>query len=207
MGRPWVARAEMCFGSLERLRRRASWWDEASRGGGALQAIGSHLVDGLLWILGPVVDVRARLTSCVTERRDDGGAPRAVTADDHCELWLTHASGARSSVLCTTVQVHGRRALLEVIGSEGTVRLVDEDQLFVGRHDGPPQAAREHGVQLPSIADVCATNDSAFARCEPLFLRDVVRAVAAGHTSLPPAATFVDGVGCVEVLAAARRAP
>src|SRR6476469_8228956 len=103
-----------------------------------MQAIASHLVDVLLWILGPVVDVQARLTTCTKERVvDDSGATRPVTADDHCELWLTHSSGARSTVLCTTVQTHGRRSLLEVIGSRGAVRLVDEQELGWGRHDGP----------------------------------------------------------------------
>ena len=203
VGTPWVARAEMCFGSVERLTRRHSWWDDVARGGGAMQAIASHLVDGLLWILGPVVDVQARLTTCVKQRADDAGAQHPVTADDHCELWLTHASGARSSVLCTTVQIHGRRSLLEVIGSEGTVRLVDESELGCGRHGAPflPVA----GARLPSVAEVDACNDSAFARCEPLFLRDLVRAVAAGARVLAPAATFDDGVANVEILRAAQR--
>ncbi|HEY4222710.1 MAG TPA: Gfo/Idh/MocA family oxidoreductase [Myxococcota bacterium] len=197
IGTPWVARSEMCFGSMERLTRAPSWWDDKERGGGAALAIGSHLVDGLLWTLGPVVDVQARLTTCVRER---GGV--AVTADDHAELWLGHASGARSTMLCTTVQVHGRRSLVEVIGSEGVVRLVDEDALFIGRHDGP---LAQVPVRLPSIADVSAANDSAFARSEPLLLRALIDAVAAGQRELPGAATFADAVACVGVLAAARR--
>src|SRR5205823_4614211 len=58
IGTAWVARSEMCFGSVERLTRKASWWDDVARGGGVMQAVGSHLVDGLLWILGPIVDVQ-----------------------------------------------------------------------------------------------------------------------------------------------------
>src|SRR5438067_1353305 len=50
IGTAWVARSEMCFGSVERLTRKASWWDDVARGGGVMQAVGSHLVDGLLWI-------------------------------------------------------------------------------------------------------------------------------------------------------------
>jgi predicted dehydrogenase len=199
IGTPWVARSEMCFGSMQRLTRRASWWDDKRRGGGAMQAIGSHLVDGLLWMLGPAVAQTARLTTCVKERADEAGALHAVTADDHCELWLEHASGARSTVLCTTVQVHGRRSLLEVIGSHGVVRLVDEDALALGAHDGPLVPIDVH---LPAVSEVAATNDSAFARLEPIFLREVVRAVAAGRTALPGAATFEEAVGVVEILAA-----
>jgi predicted dehydrogenase len=206
-GTPWVARAEMCFGSMERLTRRASWWDQRERGGGAMQAIASHLVDGLLWILGPVVDVQARLTTCTKHRllegaAGDAGASRAVTADDHCELWLTHASGARSTVLCTTVQTHGRRSLLEVIGSRGVVRLVDEQELGHGAHDGPWTPVTDASARLASVDEVDACNDSAFARSEPLFLRDVLRAVAAGRT-LPHAATFDDGAAVVDVMARA----
>ena len=201
VGSPWVARTEMCFGSVERLTRRASWWDEASRGGGVMQAVGSHLVDGLLWIFGPIVDVQARLTTCLRERAGvDGGAPVPVTADDHCELWLTHASGVRATVVCTTVQTHGRRSLLEVIGSEGVVRLVDEDELTIARHG---EAAVRVDVTLPSVADVDACNDSAFARCEPLFLRALVRALDGDAGALEGEATFDDAVSCVEVLNAA----
>lgn len=215
-GAPWVARAEMCFGSMDRFTRRASWWDERERGGGAMQAIASHLVDGLLWILGPVVDVQARLTTC-TKRRllageaGDAGEARAVTADDHCELWLTHASGARSTVLCTTVQTHGRRSLLEVIGARGVVRLVDEQELGYGAHDGVWTAVTDANAQLASVADVDACNDSAFARSEPLFLRDVLRAVAslpaASHRAalLKHAASFDDGAAVVEIMAASSR--
>lgn len=205
VGTPWVARAEMCFGSLERLTRKASWWDQRERGGGAMQAIGSHLVDGLVWILGPVVDVQARLTSCTRQRADDAGALQPVTADDHCELWLTHAGGARSTVLCTTVQTHGRRSLLEVIGSRGVLRLVDEEQLGLGVHDASgPGSFKNIDVRLPSVAEVDACNDSAFARSEPLLLRAVLAAVARGDGSLEGAATFHDGAAVVEVLAAAR---
>jgi predicted dehydrogenase len=199
VGTPWVARAEMCFGSVERLQRRWSWWDDKARGGGALWAIGSHLVDGLLWLLGPVVDVQGRLTSCVQARADADGAPRAVTADDHAELWLTHASGARSSVLCTTVQTHGRRALLEVIGARGLLRLVDEEELTFARHGEPPARV---AVKLAGVDEVEACNDSAFARSEPLFLRDVLLAVARGARELAGAATFDDGAAVTAALSA-----
>ena len=166
-----------------------------------MQAIASHLVDGLLWMFGPIVDVRARLTTCVPTRVDADGVRRTVTADDHCEMWLTHASGLRSSVLCTTTQVHGRRMLLEVVGSRGALRLVDEEQLTFGAHDGPLESI---DVRLPTVAEVDACNDSAFARSEPLFLREVLRAVTAGAKTVPHAATFDDAIACVEVLSAAR---
>ena len=110
-------------------------------------------------------------------------------------------SGARSSVLCTTVQTHGRRALLEVIGSRGAVRLVDEDELAFGTHESAMHAV---DVKLPTVAAVRACNDSAFARCEPLFLKAVIAAVAAHETSLPGAATFDDGTATGQGLAAAR---
>jgi predicted dehydrogenase len=195
-GTPWIARCEMFFGSVERLTRAYSWWDDAARGGGALQAIGSHLVDGLLWLLGPVVDVQKRLTSCVKERFD-GDIKRTVTSDDYAELWLTHASGARSSIACSTVQTYGRRALLEVIGDRGVLRLVDENELTFARHGAPPETI---GVRLASVDEVEACNDSAFARSEPLFVRDLLLAISRGETSLAHAATFDDGAAVTSIL-------
>ena len=115
---------------------------------------------------------------------------------------LTHSSGVRSTVLCTTVQTHGRRSLLEVIGSEGVVRLVDEDELTIARH-GEPAATID--VHLPSVAEVDACNDSAFARCEPLFLRAVLRALDGDTSALDDAATFDDGVANVAVLSSVKR--
>jgi hypothetical protein len=76
------------------------------------------------------------------------------------------------------------------------VRLVDEEQLTFAKHGG---AVEVIDAKLPSVADVNAANDSAFARCEPLLMRALLR----GETA--ELATFDDAVACVEVLSAAER--
>jgi hypothetical protein len=43
-----------------------------------------------------------------------------------------------------------------------------------------------------------------FARCLPLYLRDLIQAVGAGHTALDQAATFTDGLAVQRILDAAR---
>jgi predicted dehydrogenase len=213
-------RSEMTFSSLARITRAHSWWDDASEGGGALLAIGSHLIDGVMWLLGgahaggAVTDVRARLQRFVRERAvADGDAAaglttRAVTSDDGAELWLTHASGATSTITVSTARLLGGRAVLEVDGARGWATLDEgaptpsETCARVAFVDG---TTRVLDGSLPAIDDVRAVNPSAFARCEPLFLRDVVRAVAQRANLPVEAATIADAVATQEVIARALR--
>jgi hypothetical protein len=200
------ARAEMSFGSPARMTRPFTWWDERERGGGAWLALGSHLLDGLAWLLGPVVRVDAARMQRTVRMRLDGAAAREVTSDDAAEVLLSHASGALSTVVVSTAHLHAPVAALEVAGTRGHAVL--DERSHEGRVrlvDVSTGAARELDARLPTVAEVNACNDSAFARCEPLFLRDVVRAVIDGRAAHPDAATLDDAVHVQDVLDAALR--
>src|SRR5213595_2775389 len=59
-----------------------NWWFDAARGGGILGAVGSHLIDLCRFWSGHEVSYVAGLVETfVTERKDETGTPRAVTAD------------------------------------------------------------------------------------------------------------------------------
>ncbi len=181
------------------FERPFSWWFQAERGGGVLGALGSHLIDGVLWMLGPVESVRARLRTYVKSRADSNGVERRVSADDHAELWLQLASGVDVS-LTTAVSAPGAsRFLIEACGSLGTLRLDLEDDLIGGLHGQPMEPIAVEGGTPTS------DERGPFAALEPLLLAEVLDAVRAGKAELEGAASFDDGVECMRIIDAARR--
>ena len=148
-------------------------------------------------------EVRARLATYVTERRDASGDLRPVTADEHARLWLRTASGAEVSLEVNLMAPGGSGSLLEYVGSEGTLRLTDSTTLVAARHG--EELAPVEVQACPSNAELGVPERGIFARVLPLYLRDVVRAVADGARELPGAATFEDGLATMKVLDAARR--
>src|SRR6059036_1442053 len=60
-----------------------TWWSDVARGGGLLGEVGSHLIDLCrYWTASEVVHVAGGVATFVTQRRDETGADRPVTADD-----------------------------------------------------------------------------------------------------------------------------
>jgi predicted dehydrogenase len=93
--------------------------------------------------------------------------------------------------------------LIEVTGSKGTLRLDLEDDLIGGEH-GAHMSPLADDLSLPLPESFGMGGGGAFAACEPLFLTELIAAIAAGESSLHEAATFADGVQCMKVLDAAR---
>jgi predicted dehydrogenase len=89
--------------------------------GGAMTAIGVHLVDGMIDLLGPIESVFAKV-----DRR------AATHADDTTDVLLTFRGGATGHIFCSTVATpHYRMALYgtggfaEILGHQmGTFRLI-----------------------------------------------------------------------------------
>ncbi len=84
--------------------------DEAP--GGAMTAIGVHLVDGMIDLLGPIASVFARV-----------GRRAAGRADDTTDVLLTFANGATGHIFCSTVAtphyrcaVYGTGGFAEILG-------------------------------------------------------------------------------------------
>src|SRR5258708_24370743 len=64
-----------------------NWWSDIKQGGGALGAIGSHVIDGWRWLLGAEVrEVIGNLATHIRERKDESGRAREVTTDDEVNL-------------------------------------------------------------------------------------------------------------------------
>lgn len=92
--------------------------------GGAMTAIGVHLVDGMIDLAGPVTEVIARV------------ARRAAIADDTTDLLLRFASGASGHIFCSTVATpHYRMA---AYGTGGFAEIL-----------GHPMATFRHVASIP----------------------------------------------------------
>lgn len=197
-------RADLVLDTPSFEERPYSWWSRASRGGGVLGATGTHLIDNVQWMLGPIEAVSARLETFVTRRRDAQGAEHEVTSDDFAELRLRLESGIRASLVVSLALRGVARWLFEVAGCVAALRLDREEHLVGGPHgasltsipSGSPWLPPQHfGIQ----------GRGPFAALEAPFLRAVVEAVASGQTHLEEAATFADGLTNVRILEAARQ--
>ena len=178
-----------------------NWWFDASRGGGILGAVGSHLIDLCrFWTASGITYVAGLVETFVKERKDESGAPavRAVTADDFASCVLQTESGVVATITLTTVAHHGPGHLGQVTGSEGTLLLTGETKLEFGRSGGP-------------LEDISVTDDlweqtkpnNMWARSFVRLMREMVHVIGGGPAHGEPA-TFQDGWQVQRVLDAVR---
>lgn len=204
-----VRHAALTFRSDSRAdpTRAWNWWSDEKQGGGALGAIGSHVVDGFRWFLGTEVsEVVANLATHVRERTDYEGRPRPVTTDDETEMLLRFADGectegATGIASMSLVEAGKPEHRLEISGATGALMIEDNGDLWqsdVG--DGQWQRVEVgRGELAPGI------RESSWGRGFTIFSRKIVDALRAGSTAVEGAATFEDGYRTQLVLDAARR--
>jgi predicted dehydrogenase len=184
-----------------------SWWSDEKMGGGVLGAIGSHVVDALLWMTGARVShVSASLATHVTERPDaESGGPRRVTTDDEACMLLNFAdggltAGATGVVALSMTEAGEPEHTIEVFGSEGALRVTREGVLWHARlGEG---VWRELETERAPLAE--GMRDNEWSRGFTVFSREIVAALAEGRNAIEGAATFDDGHSTQLVLDAAR---
>jgi predicted dehydrogenase len=207
LGRVRHAKALFRADSRARAEGAWSWWSDERAGGGVLGAIGSHVVDALLWVLGArVSNVSASLATHVSERPDaSSGEARRVTTDDEAGMLLNFADGgvtegATCAVALSMVEAGEPEHTIEVFGSEGALKVTREGALFRARvGEG---AWREVETGRAPLAE--GLRDNEWSRGFTVFSREIVAALAEGRTSIEGAATFDDGHRTQLVLDAAR---
>ena len=189
------------------VTRPWNWWSDIQQGGGTLGAIGSHVVDGLNWLLSTEVsEVVCSLATHVRERQDAAGTLRQVTSDDEANLLLRFADGgltdgATGDVSMSMVEAGKPEHLLEIFGADGALRVGERGDLWRSKvGDGEWQAVDVEGGELAS-----GLRDSGWARGFTTFSQQIVNALREGRTTVEGAATFADGYRTQLVLDAARR--
>jgi len=134
--------------------RPFTWVQDAALGGGRLQGYGVHDLDLLIEAFGEVAAVAAATEVGVAERRAPDGTPRTVTAEDAYAIVVRFRGGGLGQVSLTATARHKRGDVIEVHGSEGTVRLDADERLHWGRA----------GEELQTEGPLEANSKEAYAR-------------------------------------------
>lgn len=205
-----VRHAKLTFRSDSRadVTRPWNWWSDVKQGGGALGAIGSHVIDGFRWLLNAEVsEVFCNLATHVRERKDEDGAARPVTSDDEANLLLRFGDGeltegATGSASMSMVESGKSEHRLELFGSAGAFMIEEGGDLWQSK-SGEGEWRRvdvDHGELAKGM------RDGGWSRGFTAFSKRIVAALREGRATVEGAATFADGYRTQMVLDAARRA-
>jgi predicted dehydrogenase len=204
-----VRHAKLTFRSDSRadVNRPWNWWSDVRQGGGALGAIGSHVIDGFRWLLETEVsEVFCNLATHVRERKDEDGKVREVTTDDEANLLLRFADGeltegATGNASMSMVESGASAHLIEVFGSHGALKVDGNGYVWTAQAgDGDwTSVESDRGELAPAMAE------GSWSRAFTAFSKEIVEALREGRTEIPGAATFADGYQTQVVLDAARK--
>lgn len=197
LGRVLTVTARVANGMRIDPTRPWTWWSDAAQGGGILGAIGSHVLDGVRWLLdGEITLQGATLGTVYPTRVDREGEERPVTAEDIASLTF------RVGDAVGTVLVHGAALddavdLLTVRGTEGSLVVDRSLKLYYGKRGGP---LKEYRTTLPSLVPY-RFRASGFDTGSVLLGDALRRALEDGeHAALDDAATVHDGLAVQRLL-------
>ena len=124
-----------------------SWrFDRKRAGSGALGDIGSHCIDLLQHLVGPISAVTARMRTYVPRRRDRNGQMMDVSVDDQCEILADFETGASGTILASWAATgHKCDLAFELIGESGAV------EVHLGALERAPVPRRPRPVRPPGI--------------------------------------------------------
>jgi predicted dehydrogenase len=203
-----VRHAELTFRSDSRaeFNRPWNWWSDKSQGGGALGAIGSHVVDGFRWLLNAEVsEVVCNLATHVRQRKDGSGKLREVTTDDEANFLLRFSEGqltegGTGNASMSMVEAGKPEHRLEVFGSRGALMIEEGGELWQSRvgDEEWKRVETDRGELAPGM------RDGGWSRGFTAFAHKIVEALRNGRSTVEGAATFEDGYRTQLVLDAAR---
>jgi UDP-N-acetyl-2-amino-2-deoxyglucuronate dehydrogenase len=120
LGKPILADAQVKWYRPPEYYGNSRWRGKlALDGGGALINQGVHTVDLLLWLMGDVVTVQARMSTALHK----------IEGEDTVIALLEFASGAMGTLVAATSAYPGYPRRLELTGSEGTV-ILEHDRII-----------------------------------------------------------------------------
>lgn len=204
-----VRHAQLTFRSDSRadLNRPWDWWSDNTQGGGALGAIGSHVVDGFRWLLGAnISEVFCNLATHVRARNDKEGELREVTTDDEANLLLRFSDGgltegATGTASMSLVESGKPEHRLEIFGSEGAFMIEDGGYLWHSKTgEGEWRRIETDRGELAK-----GMHEGGWSRGFTAFSKQIVEALREKRTTVEGAATFEDGYQTQLVLDAARK--
>ncbi|WP_170007538.1 Gfo/Idh/MocA family protein [Bacillus fonticola] len=117
---------------------KRGWLGSKAEGGGMLGAIGSHMVDALLWwTKDQIATVQGQLMTHVPTFVADSGETENRDADDGFHFFGSFHSGTTFTSSFVTAAHHSSGWRLEVIGTEGTILMTNDQKVEVGMGSAP----------------------------------------------------------------------
>ena len=202
-------------GLADPAERLSDWWEDAAQGGGFLGAFGTHMIDQLLHLLGPITRL-----SCVLQTLAPGRP--AMTADDCYSIQFETKAGAKGLIMAALAAPGPLIMGTKVVGSAGGAWIQGmgygvAEQVWVSNAAGdrqvavpddlsdPPPTPFPHPELVQTEQDRWHSMGYDVAPYARLFAE--ARARISGEAVARPeqAATFADAVAGQLVLDVARR--
>lgn len=176
--------------------RAWDWWSDEKMGGGALGAIGSHVVDSFRWILSTeVTKVLGMLTTHIKHRPDkSNGGMRPVTTDDEAKLLFhfsdgPHTEGATGTASISVVESGKYENRFGIYGTKGALMVEENGELWLS----PMGSGTWRPVQVDQDHTAQGMREGSWSRGFTAFSVAICEAMRAGKTTVKDAATFEDG--------------
>ncbi len=201
-----TARADALIAAAGQSNARVKWYRPpeyyansrwrgtlALDGGGALINQGVHTVDLLLWLLGDVVRVQARI----------GTLLHKIEAEDTAAAILEFASSALGILHATTAAYPGYPRRVEISGTEGTV-ILEHDRIIAANLRRTPAAVESAAIDENQSASSAAVTDF---RGHQAVLEDFLQAIQQHRA---PACDGLEGrrsIALVEAIYRAAKTP
>jgi predicted dehydrogenase len=187
--------------------RAWDWWSDVAMGGGALGAIGSHVVDSFRWMLSTEVTHALGMLSTHIKQRPDknNGGMRTVTTDDEAKLLFRFADGPHTqdttgAASISVVESGKYENRLEIYGTKGALMVEETGELWLSPMGSgtwrPVQVEQDHMAQ--------GMRAGSWSRGFTAFAVAICEIMRAGRTTVKDAATFEDGYRVQLVLDALR---
>jgi predicted dehydrogenase len=182
-----------------------NWWSDKRAGGGALGAIGSHIIDSFNWFLDAEISgIFCQLQTRIKQRKDSTGEMRDVTSDDEANLVLRFADGdltedATGNVSISMTEYPKYQNRIEFFGTDGAIRVEARGEVFIGKAGADDWTE----IEVDLGKNVEGVPDTGFARGFMNFAPEIVKAILSEKTKIEHAATFEDGVKVQKILDAA----
>lgn len=187
--------------------RAWDWWSDAAMGGGALGAIGSHVVDSFRWMLSTeVTHALGMLTTHIKQRPDKtSGGLRDVTTDDEAKLLFRfldgpHTHDATGGASISVVESGKYENRLEIYGTKGALMVEETGELWLS----PAGSGTWRPVQVEQDHMAHGMREGSWSRGFTAFSVAICEAMRAGKTTVKDAASFADGYRVQLVLDALR---
>jgi len=177
------------FSAASRLPlRRFGWLFDRELGGGWIGALGSHMIDYLIWSLGSIVDASAELRTTIAERPDADGHLRRCTAEDAFTAWMRSEGGVTIVIDTTFAAPVNVPTVVTVIGADGVLELTADQRLTLRTDAGlKEQFVLERGGGDPHVLPMRRWAEK---------VRDALRR----ESGAPDMPTLADGVACARVM-------